>query len=85
MYIFYMNLCNTMLNRMGLKKLENNLWNGAQEFDLTQTVGTWEHSTFVNNRGQNISPDDMLALVTKVGIPERYADDIILDVKLRFN
>ena len=56
-------------------------WHVAPAFDLTQTVGTWEHATSVNSRGQNITPDDMLALATKVGIPERHANEIIAEVE----
>lgn len=56
-------------------------WHVAPAFDLTQTVGTWEHATSVSSRGQNITPDDMLALATKVGIPERHVNEIIAEVR----
>ena len=52
-------------------------WHVAPAFDLTKTVGTWEHATSVNGKGQNITSDDMLVLATKVGIPERHANKII--------
>ena len=50
-------------------------------FDLTQAVGIWEHATSVNGKGQNITDGDMLALATKVGIPERHANEIIAEVR----
>lgn len=56
-------------------------WHAAPAFDLTQAVGIWEHATSVNGKGQNITDDDMLALATKVGIPERHANEIIAEVR----
>ena len=57
-------------------------WHAAPAFDLTQTVGTWEHATSVNGKGIDFTGADMLSLAYKVGIPERHAGDIMLDVKL---
>ena len=56
-------------------------WHVAPAFDLTQAVGIWEHATSVNGKGQNITNGDMLALATKVGIPERHANEIIAEVR----
>lgn len=57
----------------------------APAFDLTQAVGTWEHATSVNGKGQNITPDDMLALAIKTGISERHANEIIAEVRSRLD
>ena len=60
-------------------------WHVAPAFDLTQAVGIWEHATSVNGKGQNITNGDMLALATKVGIPERHANEIIAEVRNRMS
>ena len=60
-------------------------WYVAPAFDLTQAVGIWEHATSVNGKGQNITDDDILALATKVGIPERHANKIIAEVRSRLD
>ena len=61
--------------------LYDGVWHVAPAFDLTQTVGTWEHATSVNGKGIDFTGADMLSLAYKVGIPERHAGDIMLDVK----
>ena len=60
-------------------------WHVVPAFDLTQAVGIWEHATSVNGKGQNITDDDMLALATKVAIPERHANEIIAEVRSRMS
>lgn len=56
-------------------------WKLAPAFDLTQTIGTWEHATSVNHKGINITGADTLAVARKIGISEKRAGDIMLEVK----
>ena len=56
-------------------------WKLAPAFDLTQTVGTWEHATSVNRKGKDITGADTLAVARQVGIPEKRAGDIMLEVE----
>jgi len=56
-------------------------WKLAPAFDLTQTVGTWEHATSVNRHGRNINDADMLALGHQVGITDKRADDIMRETQ----
>jgi len=56
-------------------------WKLAPAFDLTQTVGTWEHATSVNRHGRNITDADMLALGHQVGITDKRAADIMRETQ----
>ncbi len=56
-------------------------WKLSPAFDLTQTIGNWEHATSVNRKGINITGADMLALAHQVGMTDKQAGDIMLEVK----
>ena len=56
-------------------------WKLSPAFDLTQTIGTWEHATSVNRKGRDITGADTLAIARQVGISEKRAGDIMLEVK----
>lgn len=56
-------------------------WKLSPAFDLTQTVGTWEHATSVNHKGIGITDADILYLAYQVGITEKQAEKIMLGVK----
>ena len=60
---------------------DGNDWRVAPAFDLTQTVGAWEHATSVNHQGINITGADMLVVARQIGILEKRADDIMLEVR----
>ena len=56
-------------------------WKLSPAFDLTQTIGNWEHATSVNRKGIDITGADMLAVALQVGMTERRAGEIMLEVK----
>lgn len=55
-------------------------WHLAPAFDLTEMPGVWEHATSVNHKGANITNTDMLTVARKVGIAEKRAGEIMLEV-----
>lgn len=57
-------------------------WKLAPAFDLTQTIGAWEHATSVNHKGTNINIEDMKKLAEAAGISTRKADEIILNTNI---
>lgn len=63
---------------------DNGDWHISPVFDLTRTPGIWEHTTSVNGKGIDITGADMLAVAHRVGIPDKRAGDIMLDVRSVF-
>lgn len=59
-------------------------WRVSPVFDLTRTPGIWEHTTSVNGKGIDITGADMLAVAHRVGISDKRAGDIMLDVRSVF-
>lgn len=56
-------------------------WTLAPAFDLTQTVGLWEHATSVGGKGRDITDVDMIAVATPVGISPSRAKEIIAEIR----
>ncbi len=60
-------------------------WKLSPAFDLTQTIGVWEHATSVNHKGTDITTQDMLTLAHQVGITDKQANNIIQTVQNTIN
>lgn len=56
-------------------------WKLAPAFDLTQTIGTWEHATSVNHKGRDITGADTISVAHQVGMTDKQAGDIMLEVE----
>nr|MBQ0091318.1 type II toxin-antitoxin system HipA family toxin [Candidatus Enterousia merdequi] len=56
-------------------------WKLSPAFDLTKTIGVWEHATSVNHKGKDITGADMLHLAYQVGMTDKQAGDIMLEVE----
>lgn len=56
-------------------------WTVAPAFDLTETMGIWEHATSVNHRGRDITDADMITVGERVGIKPNRAMEIINQVR----
>lgn len=59
-------------------------WHLAPAFDLTETPGVWEHTTSINGKGANITNTDMLTVARKVGLSDKRAGEIMLEVNRVF-
>ena len=56
-------------------------WKLAPAFDLTQTIGCWEHATSVNHKGIDITGADMIHLGHQVGMTDKEIGKIMIEVK----
>lgn len=56
-------------------------WKLAPAFDLTQTIGHWEHTTSVNHKGIDITGADMIHLGHQVGMTDKEIGKIMIEVK----
>ena len=57
-------------------------WRLSPAYDLTYSSSfNGEHATTINGEGRNPSLDDILAVAKNVGIKEKQARDIALDIK----
>ena len=57
-------------------------WHLSPAYDLTYSSSfNGEHATTINGEGKNPSLNDILAVAKNIGIKEKYALDIALDIK----
>lgn len=57
-------------------------WHLSPAYDLTYSFSfNGEHATTINGEGRNPSLDDILAVAKNIGIKEKQARDIALDIK----
>ena len=57
-------------------------WHLSPAYDLTYSSSlNGEHATAINGEGKNPSLDDILAVAKNIGIKEKQAKDIALDIK----
>ena len=57
-------------------------WHLSPAYDLTYSSSfNGEHATTINGEGKNPSLDDILAVAKNIGIKEKRARDIALDIK----
>ena len=57
-------------------------WHLSPAYDLTYSSSlNGEHATTINGEGKNPSLDDTLAVAKNIGIKEKHARDIALDIK----
>ena len=59
-----------------------NEWHLSPAYDLTYSLSfNGEHATTINGEGKNPSLEDILAVAKNIGIKEKHAKDITLDIK----
>ena len=57
-------------------------WHLSPAYDLTYSSSfNGEHATTINGEGKNPTLDDILAVAKNIGIKEKHAKDIALDIK----
>ena len=57
-------------------------WNLSPAYDLTYSSSfNGEHATTINGEGKNPTLDDILAVAKNIGLKEKHAKDIALDIK----
>ena len=57
-------------------------WHLSPAYDLTYSSSfNREHATTINGEGKNPSLDDILVVAKNIGIKEKHARDIALDIK----
>ena len=57
-------------------------WNLSPAYDLTYSLSfNGEHATTINGEGKNPSLNDILAVAKNIGIKEKQARDLALDIK----
>ena len=57
-------------------------WHLSPAYDLTYSSSfNGEHATTINGEGKNPTLDDILAVAKNIGIKEKQAKDIALDIK----
>ena len=57
-------------------------WHLSPAYDLTYSLSfNGEHATTINGEGKNPSLEDILAVAKNIGIKEKHAKDITLDIK----
>ena len=57
-------------------------WHLSPAYDLTYSFSfNGEHATTINGEGKNPSLDDILAVAKNIGLKEKFAKDIALDIK----
>lgn len=59
-----------------------NEWHLSPAYDLTYSSSfNGEHATTINGEGKNPSLDDILTVAKNIGLKEKYAKDIALDIQ----
>ena len=57
-------------------------WYLSPAYDLTYSSSfNGEHATTINGEGKNPSLDDILAVAKNIGLNEKFAKDIALDIQ----
>ena len=57
-------------------------WHLSPAYDLTYSSSfNGEHATTINGEGKNPTLEDILAIAKNIGIKEKFAHDIALDIK----
>lgn len=61
-----------------------NEWHLSPAYDLTYSSSfNGEHATTINGEGKNPSLDDILTVAKNIGLKEKYAKDIALDIQAK--
>jgi len=59
-----------------------NEWHLSPAYDLTYSSSfNGEHATTINGEGKNPDLDDILAVAKNIGLKEKFAKDIALDIQ----
>ena len=59
-----------------------NEWHLSPAYDLTYSFSfNGEHATTINGEGKNPTLDDILAVAKNIGLKEKFAKDIALDIQ----
>ena len=57
-------------------------WHLSPAYDLTYSFSfNGEHATTINGEGKNPTLDDILAVAKNIGLKEKFAKDIVLDIQ----
>jgi serine/threonine-protein kinase HipA len=57
-------------------------WHLSPAYDLTYSSSfNGEHATTINGEGKNPTLDDILAVAKNIGLKEKFAKDIALDIQ----